>query len=139
MIKTWSVFIRSNANGNQNDDMNVVAQHHRTFAGVVRGDSRERATVNAVQKTTKPAPFLLIYEGEVAAGEDAAFCPHCGKNLKELESGWKSELEIVDRMMDLEVVHPTSDPTYGCPHCKKLFKGKVETITRTMFFQVPSE
>lgn len=140
MIKTWSVFVRTNANGNQQDDTNVVAQHHRTYAGVVRGDSLERATVNAVQKTGKPAPFLLIYEGEVTVGENAAHCPCCGENLMDFPEGPSTrKIELPERLFHLLTESSSATASYKCPHCSGIFKGHVETVTRTMLFQAPGD
>ena len=145
MIKSWSVFIRNNAEGNGGDDMNVVAQHHKTYAGIVRADSRERAGINAVQKTGQPEPFLLIFEGAVAVGENAAFCPYCGKNLNGpitephpffTELGW-SGLTLTEKLEDMQSV--MEDNKYRCVHCDRTFTGKVETVTRTIFFQAQGE
>ncbi len=149
MIKSYSVFVRTNTDGNQHDDMNVVGQHHKTYAGIVRGDSMDRAIVNAVQKTGRPAPFLLIYEGEVAVGENAAHCPCCGENLGNIPEGLRgSDQQMLDWVMkplqdkleELRVFTYGSDGyTYRCPHCHGSFNGAVETVTRTMFFQVTGE
>ena len=143
MIKTWSVFVRTFATGNQNDDMNVVGQHAKTYAGIVRGDGMERAVVNAVQKTGQPAPFLLIFEGEVSVGENAAFCPCCGKNLTELPPPHTSFDALAWPRLPMETkllaMNFYGADKHKCPHCGGFFSGKVETVTRTIFFQAPNE